>query len=267
MTEQPDTFRDLYSRLLDYEGGDLFHDVLEPTVPFAQEQMRRMSYARKMSSGLVHDHSYDLYALGRVNAVLLHAFQPQHNQQRQHKWRLSLDEYSQFFSSLSFETSRPDRFSPFFHEIVSVDQVESGAPVVKELLWPVVMFGELLFSRAGTRIESGPERINKDLAENSKLYFAHWRINREAHDLSSGWGHNSQWRCGFHPQNYVTAQAFHYNVDGKDDVNQPAGPPSGQQGLSRAQRIELLTHRCWVLRKPDGPDDWHPYSDRYTEPR
>src|SRR5713101_1707113 len=267
LSDGQDTFGQLYGRILSYHGEALFHDVLEPAIPVARDKLQTMQYARTMSSGLAHEHSYDLYALSRVNARLLLTFQPQRYQQLENRRRVTLDEYTQFFLSLGFEISRPDRFSPFFHEIVCVDQVESGPPVVKDLLWPVVMFGDLLFSRAGVRIESGPEHINKDLAENSKLYFAYWRLNRAAQDLSSGWGHNSQWRTSFHPRSYATSQAFHYNVDGKDDVNRPARPPSPQEGLSREQRIELLTHRCWVLRKPEGNDDWFPYRDRYTEMR
>src|SRR5713101_8338606 len=168
LSEWEDTFQQLYFRIIHYAGKALFHEVLEPAIPSGRARMQTMQYARTMSSGLAHEHSNDLYALSRVNARLLLAFQPQRIQEINTP-PFTLNEYSQFFLSLGFEISHPDRFSPFFHEIVCVDQVESGPPVVKELLWPAVMFGDLLFSRAGVRIESGPEHINKDLAENSKL--------------------------------------------------------------------------------------------------
>src|SRR5262249_8093603 len=156
------SFCELYDRILSYKDEALFHDVLEPAIPFAHHRLQRRRHIRDMSPSLTNEDAWDLYALSRVNAVLLHPFQPQRRQQVNHP-PLPLDDYGQFFSRLGFEISYPDRFSPFFHEIVWVDQIECGPPVVKELLWPAVMFGDLLFSRAGARIEAGPERIDKNL--------------------------------------------------------------------------------------------------------
>ncbi|MFD0531918.1 hypothetical protein ACFQ1I_43790 [Kitasatospora arboriphila] len=49
-------------------------------------------------------------------------------------------------------------FDPFLHEIVEVEQADDpAAPIeVTEVLWPGLMLGELLFSRAGVRVRAAP---------------------------------------------------------------------------------------------------------------
>ena len=257
------TFRQLYCQICEYNGRSLFTDVLESAIPFFRECLQQMQHLRGHSSCPSDEEFWDLYALSRVNDLLLISFQPVRAEPPQIA-PVTLGEYCKFFLGLGFEISGPDRFTPFFHEIVEVEQVQSGSPVITALFWPVVRFGDLLFSRAGVKIRSGPESIDKYRAENSTLYFSFTRLNRPTSDLSHGWGSNSQWATRFR-RDYVTAKTFYYNIDGVDDVRDPATYYTPET-LSTEQRIELLRHRCWVLREPESDDEF-PFMDRYTEVR
>jgi hypothetical protein len=54
-------------------------------------------------------------------------------------------------------------------------------------------------------------------------------------------------------------------VDGEHDLAAPGSDGDPASGLTREERVELLTHRCFVrTRKPH--DDLHPYSDRLQPP-
>lgn len=115
----------------------------------------------------------------------------------------------------------PD-FDPFLHEIVSVEQADDpGSPVeIVESLWPAVMNGELLFSRAGVRVRGGAQHVVAGVADRAPLDDVFLRRHRATVDESLGWGHNSQWKTDFR-RNYRTATADHLNVDGEFDLGQP----------------------------------------------
>src|SRR6266550_1650701 len=91
-------------------------------------------------------------------------------------------------------------YSPFFHEIV-------------RQFWPGLMFGSMMFARAGVGVRCHPTILRKDVAETSPMYFTYSRRRRLTVDLSMGWGHNSQWRTNFR-RDYVDGDVYHFNVDG-----------------------------------------------------
>ncbi len=63
-------------------------------------------------------------------------------------------------------------FDPFFHEIVAIDQSDDpAAPMeITDTVWPGLMLGELLFSRAGVRVRAGALHAQTGVAEQSTLY-------------------------------------------------------------------------------------------------
>jgi hypothetical protein len=162
-------------------------------------------------------------------------------------------------------------FHPFFHEVVTIQpnaELKPAAtaapePTLLEELWPCMMLGDLMFSRAGCVVywKKQAPNIDPEVAPRSMLYWAHRRQSRPTQDLSCGWGGNSQWRTRFR-RDYRIADTFHFNVDGKLDALQ-TDPLTDRDGLSAQERIELLTHRGFVTtRKPDA-DLW-PWDDRYS---
>src|SRR5262249_10954893 len=137
------------------------------------------------------DAPWNLYALGRVNDLLLLRLQSE----KKHEC-LPPEQYVEFFAGLGFTPLTREDFSPFHHEIIEVLQSQDHAePVgIVEPVWPGLMFGDLQFSRSGVRVFGGTDFVVKEIAERSMLHFVHRRLNRRTTDLSVGWGSNSQWR-------------------------------------------------------------------------
>ena len=158
-----------------------------------------------------------------------------------------------------------DRFTPFLHEVVMVDQHDNDdAPigVVKEL-WPGLMLGEMLVSRAGVVVSGGRNHIIKAVAESSTLYWTYRRRARAYADLSHGWGSNSQWRTAFR-RDYRIGGTLFLNVDGEREIATSLDA-QGADGLTQDECIELLTHRCFVTTDKAHHDLW-PYDARLSMP-
>ena len=140
---------------------------------------------------------WQLYAVSRVNELLLLSFQE--GRSYASGWfepKVSLEEYVSFSELFGFRIEDVPLFSPFHHEIVNVDQAdnEDEPMVLQEILWPCLMLGSMMFSRAGVRISCGKNLCRKEIAETSTLYWTYRRKNRPYRDISHGWGSNSQ--CG-----------------------------------------------------------------------
>ena len=268
MDSEQECFRELYTALIDYEGGSDYRDVLAPWVEANTDERDWLrsfaSRSRTPVPAAEPDDLWELYALGRVNEILLLRFQ--RGQADENDWpgpEISLHEYVAFAESLGLAIALPQPFSPFYHEIVEVHQADDEECPVSVLatFWPCLMLGEMLFSRAGVRVLGGRKFIRKEVAESSTLYWAYRRKNRPYHDLSRGWGSNSQWGTNFR-RDYRVGQGFHYNVDGKHDLTVMEPAAKDPDGLTRDERIELLTNRCFVTTtKPH--DDLFPYNDMF----
>ena len=132
---------------------------------------------------------------------------------------IRLEERNEWLRSLGMQQADQPTFHPFYHEIVDVDQAsDPDEPIAWWNMWQAFLLGHMLFCRAGL----GSWRrtfIRKDIAENSRLYWTYARHNRQAVDLSHGSGHNSQWSTDFR-RDYVTQDAYYYNVDGEDDIRE-----------------------------------------------
>jgi hypothetical protein len=294
------SFWELYRLLRGYRGHRLHQDVLLPSLPGVALEVKELTKYAKMNSA---ENVYDVtdedlwkwYALNRVNDWLLLGFQRdrgvdwdapfQSGTYREFMDRvgyaalvhwngpgLTLAEYRAFFEGIGFRTFEMGPFCPFFHEIVEVVEDPTYVdPVVEHVFWPGLMFGALLFSRAGVRVRCRSGVTKKDIAERSQLYFTFWRRRREAVDLSHGWGSNSQWRTRMR-RDYLDGETLHYNVDGKYELKHGYQRPRpilpGKAGpdddLSLDERIELLTNRCLVRSSKCDRDLW-PYDDRHSE--
>lgn len=224
-----------------------------------------------------------LYALSRVSDLLLLAFEPVRNPwsnygEPQEVWipPIRLEERNEWLRSLGMQQADQPTFHPFFHEIVAVDQsTDPDEPIsLIETLWPGFLLGHMLFCRAGVRVHGGEHFIHKDIAENSRMYWTYARHNRKTVDDSQGWGHNSQWGTDFR-RDYVTREAYYYNVDGDFDIHEDdkfaetdpysLGPEHYNPDLTLPQRIELLTNRCFIFTPERYFDEF--LDARYREPR
>lgn len=263
-------FRDLFDEILEYKRHTLFYEVLVPWIEKANIAIAELSRFRDRSPYDRRDEAaqaamWNLYALSRVNDLLLGSFQSKPNDPSP-KRQVTVDEYTAFFSQIGFTVVERDRYSPFCHEIVRVHQSkEYDDPIgVLEHHWPSLMFGDMLFSRSGVEVIGGRQHIVKEIAEQSVLYFTFWRVNRKTFDQSKGWGHNSQWRTNFR-RDYESEGTWFYNVDGRNSLNAPKDSELDQEdGLTLEQRIELCKNRCFVVSSVND-DDLYPFNERFEE--
>lgn len=221
------------------------------------------------------DEIWELYAVSRVSDLLLLAFQEGNfSRVLPITWRPTIiaEQRTEFWLSLNMQPITQTTFSPFYHEIVEVVQAENPAQPITllEELWPGFMLGCMLFCRAGVKVAAGTDHAIKDIAEHSTMYFNYTRAYRPCEDLSRGWGSNSQWRTDFR-RDYAVEGAYFYNVDGKWNVMERA-PKTGpgrnteptRNEFSAEERLELLTHRCFVRTAKFHGDLW-PYYDYYVD--
>jgi len=288
------SFRMLFHELAPC-AEDAYHKVLLPWIPKAREAMSvlgryggleaihwRKDTPDDLCSG--GDTSYyscleRLYALSRVSDLLLTPFEPVprealavgYDENWQPSAVISAEERQAWWTALGMTPIDETRaFHPFYHEIVTVEQADDPQEPIAltGTLWTGFMLGKLMFCRAGVSVRGGRAHIVKEIAETSRIYWTFLRNNRQAVDLSHGWGHNSQWSTDFR-RDYAAEDAYHYNVDGEHPLIETDGAGGSERGwgeLSVDSSIELMSNRCFV-RTTEHLYDEALYSAFYSEPR
>ena len=258
---------DLYEALQDHDGPDAYAAILEPWQAHNPDECRWLADLSQRTDNrwqAVDDEEVcRLYAIFRVASLMLLRFQSRNIDENAYASpALSVEQYRRFFETLGFHVPATERFHPFFHEIVGVQQ----SPVAHEPVaivaqaWPPLMLRNLMFCRAGVVVSGGTDHVVKAIAERSRLYWTFRRNDRPCSDLSHGWGHNSQWRTALR-RDYFSTQGFHYNVDGKESLSVDG---TTMDGLDAATWIELVRHRGFVRAVADD-GDLYPYRWSYTE--
>jgi hypothetical protein len=211
---------------------------------------------------------WNLYALSRVNDILLLAFQNVEDGREtfaKPAWfKLSQDQYLAFFEALGLTPVKRADFSPFYHEILNVRRApDENQPIaLSSEHWPGLMLGNMMFSRAGMDVVAGAHLVNKEIAETSALYFCYTRRGRRTADLSKGWGSNSQWRTSFRRDFHVGRDLI-YNIDGKNVLNAVDPEEVDDWGLGVEERTQLCKYRCSIVKNKH--DDVWPYDDQLSE--
>lgn len=269
MNDDQAIYRRLWEDLLAYKGSDPFGDLL---VPWTDEAHTEQTWLTSLASTREHpwpqltaDDLCRLYAFSRVNQILLMAFQTGLLDAAlpELKSSLTLEEYMTFMQSFGLSLEHRYGFHPFYHEIVEVlPAANHSDPIeIQAIVWPCLMLGAMMFSRAGCVVTGGARHITKEIAENSTLYWAHRRADRPCADISDGWGSSSQWRTAFR-RDYRVDGRHCFNVDETNDLMQKQvdDPSADRDGLNVGERTELLTHRCFLLAEAPHNDLW-PYDD------
>jgi hypothetical protein len=259
----------IYRRLLETmsqgEHGSLYWQTLAPWVEEHQDEVKWLrAFAERPGEPIppaTKEDLWRLYALSLLNETLLLRFQC--GRADGTDWpgpKISADEYLIFMASLGMRAVESYDFSPFHHEVVTVNQTSDAGepPELAGTYWPCLMLGPMMFSRAGVAVRVGTEFMVKDVAENSTLYWAYRRKNRDTNDLGKGWGSNSRWRTDFRRDYMLGSEAF-FNVDQKNDLAL-SERDADRDGLTRAERIELLENRCLLKSSRPSGDLW-PYYD------
>lgn len=264
MFAEQETYRELYDELLDYEGSELYGDIVAPWLRRQEEERKWLeAFARRRGSPIPEASAEDLcrlYALSRIVELLQLSFMTRQSDEGWGVKPVRPAEYAELMDTLGLQRIGQQAFHPFFHEVVSVDPTpDDDAPVtiVKEC-WPGYMLGPMIISRAGCAVTAGAGHLTKSIAEHSTMYWAFARHNRPYSDLSQGWGSNSQWRTAFR-RDYLLDGALHYHVDAKRDA------PLREEDLDAEEKLELLRHRCFVKCPKRHEERW-PYYLTAVEP-
>lgn len=268
----------MYRALRGYSGDRAYDDLIAPWLADGAETSRTMlaplaEYGRVPGGGAPADYWLAIpYALSRVSDVLLLGFQPELDPGVATPWAhelhlvsnawpaISPDEYSSSFTRLGMTPfGDAGGFDPFFHEIVEVEQTADPAAeiTITDVVWPGLMLGQMLFSRAGVRVRAGADVAQRGLADRGPLYASFLRRHRPTFDESLGWGHNSQWDTDFR-RDYRTEQAVYLNVDAVADIASTRFEQEDdvleledESLLTVDERRELLRNRC-LLREPEA---------------
>lgn len=280
--------RDLYFALRDYGDTRAHDELVVPWLVAGREaysaQLEPLATYGRVPGNADEETQYWLaipYALSRVSDVLLLGFQPKPDPEMAVPWAhklhladntwpaIAVDEYLELFTALGMTEVTDSGFDPFCHEIAEVEQDEDpDAPItITDRLWPGLMLGQMLFSRAGVRVRAGVNHAQRGIADRAPLYSTFLRRYRPTVDASLGWGHNSQWDTDFR-RDYRTDQAVHLSIDATGDID-AYDPDDDEPILTGAQRRDLLRHRC-LLRLPEAvgtlADNLWPYSWPLTIP-
>jgi hypothetical protein len=121
-------YRELLDSILGYDGSSLYQEVLAPWVDAnASERDWLRSFANRRGTpvpGASIEELWRLYALGRINEVLLLRFQQGHADGSAYTGPpISLDEHLAFAEALGLTVAEAPVFSPFYHEIVEVENL------------------------------------------------------------------------------------------------------------------------------------------------
>ena len=275
-------FRELYNELHDAKSwqvapllqiwADDNRAILEPLRKFQQFNALDNSYE------IASDELESFYALSRVCDTLILPFQA-----GQCWFDSSVEQFVEFWQTLGIKAREADDYHPFWCEIVACENGDDddAPPLVEELLWPALTWGDLLICRAGAKVEAGRNWLNGAVAAASPLYFASRRNYRAAHDLSHGWGSNSQWSTDFR-RDYSWNEHYIFNADG--ELNHHTEPflrnlsahewaellkaprqffasDNGDNGdLTVPERESLLVNRCLIDGETTDAEFW-PWDD------
>lgn len=175
-------------------------------------------------------------------------------------------ELAAFQASVGLEPFVHPVLHPFFHEVVAVEPADDpeSPPAITHVRWPGATFGRLLVLRSGVAVRAGRAWL-APAAAGTDLYFTYARRGRQAHDLSHGWGSNSQWRTAAR-RDYALPDGFRFNADGDQPLDE-ADP----EGLPLDERHQLLAHRRLVrgpyavARDPHiAPTEYTPFAWSWT---
>ncbi|MFZ6770009.1 SEL1-like repeat protein [Undibacterium sp. Di26W] len=194
--------RSLFHWMRDYKGTSLWQDVFLDK--WTELENIRVKYLELKNRACMHkpwppiqtDELYDFYSVSRLSDLMLGAL-PANNTKYDSGRHITLDNYITLFEHIGFTAVWPQHFHPFQCEIVEIEQGEGDDVELLTTLWPAIMLGNMMFSRAGVKVRAPQHLLKKSFAETSVLYWSYTRNARRTIDLSQGWGSNSQWRTIF----------------------------------------------------------------------
>lgn len=264
------SIRDLYDKIIEFEGEKLFESVLKKWVidtDYKRYISTISSSVQIEKANLTQEENWELYALSRVLDILTLQFQPD-NQADGSEWlgpKISIPEFEEFISLIGLDVITPNTFNPFNCEIIHAQEGENNFEII-ESYFPAVKLKNMIIKRAGMKISLKAIDYNLTLINNASIYWTFRRKNRIYFDLSQGWGSNSQWSTDLR-LDLETNNHFVYNQNGRFDLNHVTPElldELNQQNLEIQEAIDLTRFRHFVTSTKDD-SDLFPYDFKYEE--
>lgn len=264
------SIRDLYYKIIEFEGKKLFESVLKKWVidtDYKRYISTISSCVQIEKANLSQEENWELYALSRVLDILTLQFQPD-NQADGSDWlgpKITIPEFEEFISLIGLDVITPNTFNTFNCEIIHAQEGENNFEIIHSY-FPAVKLKNLIIKRAGMKISLKATDFNLFLINNASIYWTFRRKNRKYVDLSQGWGSNSQWSTDLR-LDLETNNHFVYNQNGKFDLNHVTPElldELNQQNLEIQEAIELTKFRHFVNSTKDD-SNLFPYDFKYVE--
>lgn len=248
----------LFHSIQEQKEESLSSELLENWVKENPEEIRWIkklsSYSQEDWQNSSSDERCKIYALGRINELALFKLDQLKSSD---SFTSSFETYLHFFEKLGLEIKKTNNFHPFFHEIVEAEESQIHREItLKAVHYPILMIGNLLFSRARVSVLLPKGKYNLDCIKNSTLFWAYRRMNRKTEDLSSGWGSNSQWRTEMRIDLETEKQYFYNLKGGNIDLNK-------EEGNHIQSLIDFLKFRHIIF--PMDEEEYFIYEYRYEE--
>lgn len=263
--------RDLFEKIRDYEGDELFKQLLMPWVEENEfhkfiEKVGQLTADIDQIANLPVEISWDLYALSRVLDILTFRFQYAAGEEiASSDPKITLKEFISFAEAIGLTVKHVQEYHPFYCEIVRAECDEPSFKLL-ETRFPALMLNHLMIKRAGVIIALHPSEYCIDLVNNATIYWSYWRNCRPSQDQSRGWGSNSQWRTSFR-FDVERENGFLYNTQGKFDVgtvNEEAQEELRHYDLSFSEAREITKYRHFIT-STKKDNDLYPYSYKLFE--
>ena len=264
------SIRDLYYKIIEFEGEKLFESVLKKWVidtDYKRYISTISSSVQIEKANLSQEENWELYALSRVLDILTLQFQPD-NQADGSEWlgpKISIPEFEEFISLIGLDVITPNMFNPFNCEIIHAQEGENNFEII-DSYFPAVKLKNMIIKRAGMKISLKATDYNLTLINNASIYWTFRRKNRKYFDLSQCWGSNSQWSTDLR-LDLETNNHFVYNQNGRFDLNHVTPElldELNQQNLEIQEAIDLTRFRHFVTTTKDD-SDLFPYDFKYEE--
>ncbi len=271
-SEYNGNLRPLFHWMRDYRGKSLWQDVFLDK--WTELENIRLKYLELKNRACMHKpwppiethELYDFYSVSRLSDLMLGAL-PVNNTEYDSGRHITLDNYITLFEHIGFTAVWPQQFHPFYCEIVEIEQGEGDEVGLLTTLWPAIMLGNMMFSRAGVKVRAPLRLLKKGFADASVLYWSYTRNARRTIDLSQGWGSNSQWSTIFR-RDFDLGDRYAYNVD-QGVINLGTAfdfdDDNDMWKMPLEHRIELLKYRSVVSEGCRDSDDYWPYYDYLEE--
>ncbi|MFZ6712538.1 tetratricopeptide repeat protein [Undibacterium sp. TC9W] len=198
----------------------------------------------------------------RANESLISLLHPANP--RFQRTNFTLDRYISLFEHVGFDIHWPAQFHPFHCEVIEVEQTEGNDVEIVETLWPEIMLGNMMFSRAGVRVRAPRHLLTKGIADRHCLYWCY------ARDLRTSSCHESDSDSIAFRRDFDLGDRYAYNVDGGSkfeitDLTNPFEADFVDSDMSVEERISLLRYRCAVNVEYPNFESFWPYEDYFEE--